>query len=228
MSDINQITKQDVNHIKKIYKEIGIILIECKNNINEALFDKIRKRAIIQTLINLKEKIDLLGKTTNNEKLLSIFDKKFRKTLTITRNIAAHRSEALNLDIVERLIKYDLKKIRLKINNFMDNAKIVENKEIATNIKKSYKNNSNILTKFVVWVVLFPICALFMFVFALIVRNFKDSSYSVYDDNLLSNNSFYKNNLTNKSFEDNNINNDITLAISGIEPYSTIYGFNND
>lgn len=80
--------------------------------------------------------------------------------------------------------------------------------------RKLHKHRSSLITKFVVWVVLFPICVLFMLLFAFITRSSNNKSF-IYDD------------IANRK-DNSDIDNSLALASAGIEPYSTIYGFDNN
>lgn len=135
MQNLNQFSKQDLDKLKSIYKEMNFILSKCQDGIEKALCDEERKRAIFHTLITIKEKLDKLCETSLDEKILSLFDEKFKMRIKTTRNIAAHESEELNLRAVKNFILYDLKDTSLRIKGFLDEIYSAERAQSAREIK---------------------------------------------------------------------------------------------
>ncbi|EAJ5148190.1 DUF86 domain-containing protein, partial [Campylobacter jejuni] len=93
---------------------------QTKGELVQALKNETKQKAIFMSLINVKETIKNIQDSADAE-VMVIFREEDMKRLSKSRNIAAHNSQAMDLNIVTNLIRYDLPKLKQNIVNFKNN-----------------------------------------------------------------------------------------------------------
>lgn len=87
------------------------------------------------SIINIKETIKNIQDSADTEVMI-IFREEDMKRLSKSRNIAAHDSQAMNLNIVTNLIRYDLPRLKQSIVNFKNNPSNLHFIPKEENVKK--------------------------------------------------------------------------------------------
>ncbi|EEP1979287.1 flagellar basal body protein FliL, partial [Campylobacter coli] len=101
----------------------------------QALKNEIKQKAIFMSLINIKETIKNIQDSADAE-VMVIFCEEDMKRLSKSRNIAAHNSQAMDLNIVTNLIRYDLARLKQSIVNFKNNPNNLHFIPKEKNVKK--------------------------------------------------------------------------------------------
>lgn len=101
----------------------------------QALKNEIKQKAIFMSLINIKETIKNIQDSADAE-VMVIFCEEDMKRLSKSRNIAAHNSQAMDLNIVTNLIRYDLARLKQSIVNFKNNPNNLHFIPKEENVKK--------------------------------------------------------------------------------------------
>lgn len=101
----------------------------------QALKNEIKQKAIFMSIINIKETIKNIQDSADTEVMI-IFREEDMKRLSKSRNIAAHDSQAMNLNIVTNLIRYDLPRLKQSIVNFKNNPSNLHFIPKEENVKK--------------------------------------------------------------------------------------------
>lgn len=112
--------KENLYKLDKIIQEIDFIFEQTKGELVQALKNETKQKAIFMSLINIKETIKNIQDSEDTE-VMVIFREEDMKRLSKSRNIAAHNSQAMDLNIVTNLIRYDLPKLKQNIVNFKNN-----------------------------------------------------------------------------------------------------------
>lgn len=123
----------------------------------QALKNEIKQKAIFMSLINIKETIKNIQDSADAE-VMVIFCEEDMKRLSKSRNIAAHNSQAMDLNIVTNLIRYDLARLKQSIVNF----KIIQTIYILFQKKKMSKR---ILKPLEVLIIFLFVCILSCIIF---------------------------------------------------------------
>lgn len=127
--------KENLYKLDKILKEIDFIFKQIKGELMQALKNEIKQKAIFMSLINIKETIKNIQDSADAEVMI-IFREEDMKRLSKSRNIAAHNSQAMDLNIVTNLIRYDLPRLKQSIVNFKNNPSNLHFIPKEENVKK--------------------------------------------------------------------------------------------
>lgn len=127
--------KENLYKLDKIIKEIDFIFEQTNGKLMQALKNEIKQKAIFMSIINIKETIKNIQDSADTEVMI-IFREEDMKRLSKSRNIAAHDSQAMNLNIVTNLIRYDLPRLKQSIVNFKNNPSDLHFIPKEENVKK--------------------------------------------------------------------------------------------
>lgn len=127
--------KENLYKLDKIIKEIDFIFEQTNGKLMQALKNEIKQKAIFMSIINIKETIKNIQDSADTEVMI-IFREEDMKRLSKSRNIAAHDSQAMNLNIVTNLIRYDLPRLKQSIINFKNNPSNLHFIPKEENVKK--------------------------------------------------------------------------------------------
>lgn len=127
--------KENLYKLGKIIKEIDFIFEQTNGKLMQALKNEIKQKAIFMSIINIKETIKNIQDSADTEVMI-IFREEDMKRLSKSRNIAAHDSQAMNLNIVTNLIRYDLPRLKQSIVNFKNNPSDLHFIPKEENVKK--------------------------------------------------------------------------------------------
>lgn len=128
--------KENLYKLDKIIKEIDFIFEQTNGKLMQALKNEIKQKAIFMSIINIKETIKNIQDSA--AEVMIIFRKEDMKRLSKSRNIAAHDSQAMNLNIVTNLIRYNLPRLKQSIVNFKNNPSNLHFIPKEENVKKEH------------------------------------------------------------------------------------------
>lgn len=173
--------KENLYKLDKIIKEIDFIFEQTNGKLMQALKNEIKQKAIFMSIINIKETIKNIQDSADTEVMI-IFREEDMKRLSKSRNIAAHDSQAMNLNIVTNLIRYDLPRLKQSIVNFKNNPSNLHFIPKEENVKKRTLKPLEALIIFLFVCILSCIVFIVFFLLNKPPKNIKqeNSSYNFY------------------------------------------------
>lgn len=129
--------------IKSILERIDDIEKACKENggVVRALETKISQSAIMLYLMRIHQQFEKLEK--NDDSVLKLIPNTIIDNVRKSRNIAAHDYDKLNFSIIEKIIRFDLLKIKDELTQILDKNKIQRLEALHKELKY-YEKNKNV------------------------------------------------------------------------------------
>lgn len=137
------LNEKTLKPIKSILERIDDVEKACKENggVVKALETKISQSAIMLYLMRIHQQFENLE--NNEDNILKLIPDTILNNIRKSRNIAAHDYDKLNFSIIEKIIRFDLPKIKDELTQILDKNKIQSLETLHKEIEY-YEKNKNL------------------------------------------------------------------------------------